>query len=357
MTTTTKPKIAVGMSGGVDSSAAAALLVDQGYEVVGFTAHICKGGSFREDVASAQRVCEFLNIPHYILDMQDDFERDIVENFVDAYTRGRTPSPCIRCNEIIKFGMMLDDMIEKGCNYIATGHYATVTQKNGIYHLFRGQDKRKDQSYFLHRLSQQQLSHSIFPLSQRTKTDIKAYIEERGIPVTIRPESQDLCFVPDDHYSEFVEARRSGLKQSGDIIDPSGKKLGVHQGIHRYTIGQREGLGVAALTRLYVKELCAEDNTVVLGTREEVMCSGCTVTGIHWISAVVPESEVSCRIQLRYRHRGVEGVVCPAVDGCADISFKESQFAVTPGQAAVFYHGNEVLGGGWIEQGIPIASE
>lgn len=344
-------RIAVGMSGGLDSSVVAALLVEQGYAVVGVTAHLWREGSrccSLDEVKRAIRVAEVLGIPHYVIDAIPMFGERIVHSFVTEYARGRTPSPCVQCNQVIKFGVLLRDAMELGCTHLATGHYARVGSLGGRWRLRRGVDVRKDQSYFLHRLFQEQLAHTMFPLGEWTKEQSVDYARKRGLPVAFNAESQDLCFVPEEGYAAFLEKRRPDLRKEGPIVDTKGREVGRHNGYYHFTVGQREGLGVAAKERLYVKEVRAETNTVVVGAREDILREQCAVEDVHWISGAPPADGAECRVQLRYRHKAVPCRVRLAGEGRAQAVFGEPQFAVTPGQAAVFYADDEVLGGGWI---------
>jgi len=342
-------KIAVGMSGGVDSSAVAAMLVEQGHEVLGFTARMWEGAS-EEDIRRARQVASFLGIRHQVVDATDYFRRMVLEPFLSEYYSGRTPSPCIVCNQHVKFGHLLLHARRLGCTHVATGHYARLEQREDGWHLFRARDPQKDQSYFLHRLSQEQLGSILFPLFDRLKEDVRQYVVGRGLPVTFRGESQDLCFLPDGDYPAFLEKHYPEVRKKGRILDVDGKILGEHSGFYRFTIGQREGLGVASASRLYVRELRPESNEVVLAPREEVMSSGCRIEEVHWVGLEPEPDRLDCRIRLRYRHGGADSFIQKLDSGAVRATFMEKQFAVTPGQAAVFYRGDEVLGGGWISQ-------
>jgi tRNA-uridine 2-sulfurtransferase len=344
-------RVAVGMSGGLDSSVTAALLKEQGHEVIGVTGHLWREGSrccSPEDVKRALRVAEFLKIRHYVIDTVEFFGERIVHPFVDEYARGRTPSPCIRCNQLIKFGVLLRDALQLGCTHIATGHYARVVKRGDSWRLLRGLDELKDQSYFLHRLFQGQLAHILFPLGTWTKAKATDYAKQNGLPVPFESESQDLCFIPEEGYEPFLEKRRPGLRKPGPIVDTRGRDIGRHDGFYHFTVGQREGLGVAGGERLYVKEINADTNTVVVGTRDEVSMERCVVEDTHWVSGKPPADGCSCTVRLRYRHRGAPAILHVQGEDRVEVAFKTPQFAVTPGQAAVFYDGDEVLGGGWI---------
>jgi tRNA-specific 2-thiouridylase len=347
-------RIAVGMSGGLDSSVAAALLMEQGHELVGFTAHLWAEGSrccSLNDAMRARHVAQLLGFEHYVIDAVDFFGERIVDAFVEEYARGRTPSPCVLCNQILKFGLLLRDALEIGCTHIATGHYARIEHRSDGIHLLRGVDVKKDQSYFLHRLDQAQLGHVIFPLGNWTKEQTVEYAKSRNLPVPLESESQDLCFVKDDGYAPFLEKRRPELKQEGAVVDSSGQKVGKHEGFYRFTVGQREGVGIAAKERLYVKEVRADSNVVVVGTREEVSTSRCAIGNVMWIAGRAPSDKCRFKVKLRYRHAGAPGVVHLRGENVVEVEFDEPQIAVTPGQAAVFYDGDEVLGGGWIGGG------
>jgi tRNA-specific 2-thiouridylase len=341
------------MSGGTDSSAAAAMLVDQGYEVIGLTAHMWKDGSrccSLEDVERARRVCGYLGIRHYVVNAQERFTDHIVNPFVEAYASGRTPSPCIQCNAFIKFGFLVDRARQLECSHLATGHYARVEERDGRYHLLCAVDPRKDQSYFLHRLNQQQLEYILFPLAALTKDEVKAYSDRRGLPVIPRGESQDLCFVEEGRLPEFVERRDPSVAKPGVIQDTEGNVLGRHNGLHHFTVGQRGKLGIALGERMYVSRLDKENNVVVVAPRPGAMKADCTLTDVHWILEEAPGKELVLEVRPRYRSEGAEATVCLSGDGRhATVHFKEPQFALTPGQAAVFYQGKEILGGGWID--------
>lgn len=352
--TSTKGRVAVGMSGGTDSSAAAAMLCDQGYEVIGLTAHMWKDGSrccSLEDVERARKVCSYLDIRHYVVNAQEIFTDRIVDPFVEAYVAGRTPSPCIYCNSFVKFGFLMDRALQLNCDFLATGHYARVEKdESGMYHLMAAADPNKDQSYFLHRLNQKQLGFLLFPLANMPKPEVKAYSTERGLPIVPRGESQDLCFVEEGKLPDFVEQRDPSVIQKGDIIDHNGNVVGQHEGLHRFTVGQRGKLGIALGERMYVKRLDKETNTVEVAPRPGVMKSECQLADIHWVSGTAPTGDFECEVRPRYRSNGATAKVGVSDQGKASVFFDEPQFALTPGQAAVFYKDGEVLGGGWIDE-------
>lgn len=341
------------MSGGTDSSAAAAILVDEGYEVIGLTAHMWKEGSrccSLEDVERARRVCSYLDIRHYVVNAQDLFTDKIVDPFIDAYASGRTPSPCIQCNAFVKFGFLMDRALQLDCDHLATGHYARVEKgADARYHLYCAKDPDKDQSYFLHRLNQKQLGFLLFPLAGLAKPAVKAYSEQRGLPVVSRGDSQDLCFVEEGRLPEFVEQREPSVAKRGEIHDENGHVVGHHDGLHRFTVGQRGKLGIALGERMYVKRLDKQHNVVVVAPRPGVMKSECVISDVHWISGEQPDHEIRCEVRPRYRSPGSDATVRLSDDQKAVVVFEEPQFALTPGQAAVFYQNGEVLGGGWID--------
>ncbi len=348
-----KSRIAVGMSGGTDSSAAAAMLVDQGHEVIGLTAHMWKDGSrccSLEDVERARKVCAYLGIRHYVVNAQEIFTEKVVDPFVREYAVGRTPSPCIQCNVFVKFGFLVDRAIQLNCDHLATGHYARIEERGGKYHLLCAKDPRKDQSYFLHRLSQKQLGFILFPLADLPKVEVKAYADQRGLPVVPRGESQDLCFLEEGKLPEFVEQRDPSVVQPGEIHDPDGKVVGTHTGLHRFTVGQRGKLGIALGERMYVKRLDKENNVVEVAPRPEVMKTECTLADLHWILGEAPSDGLHCEVRPRYRSNGAAATINLSFDSGATVVFDEPQFALTPGQAAVFYQDGEVLGGGWIDE-------
>jgi tRNA-specific 2-thiouridylase len=354
-----KKRAAVGMSGGTDSSVAAALLAEQGWEVIGLTAHMWKDGSrccSLEDVARAQKVCAALGIRHYVVNAQERFSERVVDPFVAGYVSGRTPSPCIACNQFIKFGFLLERAVQLDCAVLATGHYARIEQRGGAFHLLRAADRTKDQSYFLHRLSQRQLAHTLFPLGGWTKDAVKKWSLEHNLPVVPRGESQDLCFVEAGKYAEFIEARVPEIKKKGRVLDDQGRVLAEHDGIHRFTVGQRGGTGVATGERVYVRRIDAEHNDIILSPRGGLMQSTCRAGSAHWISGAFPENR-EVIVQPRYGHSGAPATIQSLGEAEFAVRFDEPQFALTPGQAAVVYSGDEVLGGGWIDKNKEVFSQ
>ncbi|HEX8776382.1 MAG TPA: tRNA 2-thiouridine(34) synthase MnmA [Pyrinomonadaceae bacterium] len=365
-------KIAVAMSGGVDSSAAAAILKAEGHELVGFTMQLwnqrrgltvdADGEPMPsrccslDDVYDARRVAEELGFPFYVLNLERDFERDVVKPFVTSYLKGETPIPCVSCNSRLKFASLDRLAASLGCEKVATGHYARVEfdEEAGRYRLFRGRNLQKDQSYFLWELTQEQLSRSLFPLGEMSKPEVREVARRRELPVAEKMESQEICFVPDGNYAGFIdrymeaEGEEGRLPGAGEIIDAEGRRLGTHQGIHRYTVGQRRGLGIASERPLYVISIDAPRNRVVVGQQEELLSTEFVAAGVNWISMDLPVEPLRAEVRVRYRHQPAPALITPLPDARARITFDEPQRAITPGQATVFYRDDEVIGGGWI---------
>lgn len=368
-------KIAVAMSGGVDSSAAAAILKEQGHDLVGFTMQLWnqrRGISVDEngdplpsrccsldDVYDARRVADSLAIPFYVLNLEKDFERDVVEPFVQSYLSGETPIPCVACNSRLKFASLDRMAISLGCEKVATGHYARVEydEAAGRYRLFRGRNHWKDQSYFLWELKQDQLSRAYFPLGEMLKSEVRDIARDANLYTADKQESQEICFVPDGKYSEFIdrylthEGRQDELPKAGEIVDTSGETLGEHSGIHRYTIGQRRGLGIAHEKPLYVVQIERAKNQIIVGEADELESIEFTAKGVNWVAFDDPSEPVRALVKIRYRHDPAIATIHPRPDDHARIVFDEPQRAITPGQATIFYDiatGEEVVGGGWI---------
>ena len=365
-------KIAVAMSGGVDSSAAAAILKAEGHELVGFTMQLWnqrRGLSVDadgeplpsrccslDDVYDARRVAAELGFPFYVLNLEREFERDVVEPFVKSYLEGETPIPCVACNSRLKFAA-LDRMARSlGCERVATGHYARVRYDAAAnrHRLLRGLDARKDQTYFLWELTQAQLAHALFPLGELTKSEAREIARRAGLPVAEKAESQEICFVPDGDYAGFIdryleaEGRTAEVPAAGEIVNTRGESLGEHGGVHRYTVGQRRGIGLTAERPLYVVQIDARRNRVVVGSEEELLRGEFTAAGVNWIAFDEVREPVRAEVRVRYRHAPAPATI-QMIDGSrARVTFDEPQRAITPGQATVFYRGDEVLGGGWI---------
>lgn len=344
-------KIAVAMSGGVDSSVTAALLQQQGHQVFGitmrlFTPHTSGAGSAVHDAAV---VAQHLGIHHHVADFAPAFSDLIIDDFIGQYRCGQTPNPCVRCNRYIKFGLLLEQARELGAELLATGHYVRKTvDPDGCCHLRTARALRKDQSYFLYTLTQQQLQQVIFPLGELdSKDEVRRLAREFGLPVAEKGDSQEICFIPNDDYVAFLEGSGRLDATCGDITHINGQTLGHHCGTHRYTIGQRKGLGVAWSEPLYVVAIEPENNRIIVAEQQHVYADGLQAEGVSWINRPAgDEFESTCKI--RYRHQPVDCRVRLLPDDTCEVRFREAQKAITPGQALVFYRGDEVLGGGRI---------
>ena len=343
-------RVAVAMSGGVDSSLAAARLKAAGYEVSGIHLQLWLGHDLRlntgHTVSDLEHTCQLLGIPLYKLDLTAEFQSLVVDNFCREYSLGCTPNPCIFCNQHIKFGILLEKALEMGADYLATGHYARIEQSPDGYHLLRAVDLSKDQSYFLYTLGQRQLQHLIMPLGNLHKAEVRRLADEMGLPAAAGDESQDICFIPDNDYRSFI-ARHIPLK-SGDIVDTNGKVLGRHSGLAQYTVGQRQGLGLASNKRLYVIRLDAASNRLVVGTKDQLLGNRLFASKLSWVSGEAPKEPINITAKIRYRSPEVTAKL-HLNDGVAEVSFQQPQRAIAPGQAIVFYQGNAVLGGGIIK--------
>lgn len=349
-------RIVVAMSGGVDSSVAAGLLHEAGHEVVGVSMQLYDAshgfGSCCtiDDLHDARRVAAHLGFPHYIVNFESHFHRHVQQNFIDEYAAGRTPIPCAHCNSEVKFSELLTRAGGYGASHLATGHYArTEPGVDGRLRLMRGRDPAKDQSYFLFSLTQAQLAQARFPVGHLAKDDVRREATRLGLAVAAKPDSQEICFVPDDDYARFLEREQPALATTGPIKDAAGATLGTHRGVHRFTIGQRKGLGLSAGVPLYVVGIDATTQQVTVGPREALERTTFTASRVNWISGQVPDASIAAGVQIRHRHQAASARIRVSDEARVDVTFDEPQSAITPGQAAVFYDGDAVLGGGWID--------
>jgi tRNA-specific 2-thiouridylase len=356
-------RVVLAMSGGVDSSASAVLLKQQGYDVVGLFMRTGthghdqpdtrpdnkKGCCSAIDAGDARRVADRLDIPFYALDFEREFGQ-IIDYFADEYARGRTPNPCVVCNTWLKFGQLWAFAKQLGADFIATGHYARVLPGPHGPELHKGVDADKDQSYVLHGIRREVLPHLLFPVGGQTKSAIRALAREAGLgAVADKPDSVEICFVPSGNHTDVVRSRRPEVATAGVIVEKDGTVLGEHDGIDRFTIGQRKGLGVAAGRKRFVLEIVPETRTVVVGDAEDLLAHGLVASRVNWLTDA-PDAPLACGAKIRYRHAGTSATVRATPDGGAVVHFDEPQPAVTPGQAVTFYNNTRVLGGGWIEE-------
>jgi len=358
-----KARVVVGMSGGVDSSATAALLLEQGFDVVGITLKLWPQDcvSRAEDkccgpqaVTDARAVCHKLGIPYYLIDEAAEFQIKVIQYFADEYKAGRTPNPCVMCNQNLKFGRLLERADQLGAEFIATGHFARLekTPDGSRTLLKRGRDLRKDQSYFLFSLRQNQLARAMFPLGEKTKSETREVARHCSLKTADKEESMEICFVPDNNYGRFLQQANLAEKHQGEIVDSRGTVLGHHDGIEFYTVGQRKGLGISSTKPLYVLELDAENNRVLVGDDSDLDRDEFTVERCNWIPFDQPEGPLQVTAKIRYNHVGTPATVQPQPGGLARVKLSTPQRAITPGQAAVFYQDDVVVGGGWIQRGM-----
>ncbi|MCL2563388.1 MAG: tRNA 2-thiouridine(34) synthase MnmA [Oscillospiraceae bacterium] len=352
-------QVLVGMSGGVDSSAAALILMER-YTVAGATMKLFDSGDIVTrgktccaitDVEDARRVCHRLGLDHHVFNFTAEFHREVMERFADGYARGETPNPCIDCNRFVKFPHLLRRAGQLGMPYIATGHYARIRfdEATGRYQLLRGLDREKDQSYVLYAMTQDELRRTLLPLGDKTKAEIRSLAEARGLVTADKPDSQDICFVPNGDYGAFLTEKMGLAAAPGEILDGSGRVLGRHQGAIRYTIGQRRGLGVAAEMPLYVTGKDMARNVVTVGSASDLMCDRFTVCTPNWVAIECLDASLDVTVMTRYRDKEGEATLHPLPNGDVEVRLCEPKRAVTPGQAAVFYQGDAVVGGGVID--------
>jgi len=352
-------RIVVAMSGGVDSSVAAALLAEQGHDVIGVSMQLYDQSEGQtgfgtcctiDDLHDARRVAAAIGIPHYILNFENQFDEQVVSNFIREYAAGRTPIPCAHCNSEVKFATLLERALGFGADALATGHYVRVARgDNGAFVLRRGADHAKDQSYFLFSLTQEQLARAAFPVGHLEKESVRDHARRLNLRVAAKPDSQEICFVPDGDYAAFIERAAPELRRPGRILDRDGAQVGTHAGVHRFTIGQRKGLGLSASQPLYVLEIRPDTSEVVVGPRDALGRATLTASQVNWVSGETPSDWLRVTAQIRHRHDAAAGRVRPIADERAQVEFDEPQSAITPGQAVVFYDRDVVLGGGWID--------
>ena len=350
-------KVVVAMSGGVDSSVAAALLKEQGYDVIGMMMRLWSEPGKEESnrcctpdsMAQARRVAAKLDIPFYVIDAKDVFRETVVEYFLEGYARGETPNPCLICNRKIRWTFLLDHALALGADHMATGHYVRLKDEGGRMNLLRAVDKNKDQSYVLHVLTQEKLKHALFPVGDYPKPEIRQIAEKYGLPTASRKDSQDLCFLAGEDYRNFLQRNAAQMLQPGEIVTRDGKVLAEHSGLPNYTIGQRKGLGIASPVPLYVLGKNAATNQVVVGTQEELGSSELTARDVNWVSGEAPTEPFRAEVKIRYTAKEAAAWVTPINSGeQAQVQFDAPQRDITAGQAAVFYQGDAMIGGGII---------
>ncbi|MBX3066955.1 MAG: tRNA 2-thiouridine(34) synthase MnmA [Anaerolineae bacterium] len=356
-------RVVVAMSGGVDSSVAAALMVEQGYDVVGIMmrlwaedgdqAHGHNRCCTPDQMNDARRIADMLGIPFYVLDTREVFKGQIVQFFIDRYSIGDTPNPCLECNRHIRFEWLLNNALALDADYLATGHYARIRQSaDGNYQLFKGLDDAKDQSYVLSVIGQAQLSKVMFPVGEYAKPQVRELAAKFGLPVASKHDSQDLCFLPDNNYRSFLRRHQSQIAQPGPILNRAGEVLGQHTGLVDYTIGQRKGLGIAAAEPLYVIGTNVRQNALIVGTADELGRDALTAHRVSWVSGVAPVEPIHAEVKIRYKAKPAPALVTPLPDSRVSVQFEDRLRDITPGQGAVFYNGDVCLGGGIIERPI-----
>ena len=352
-------RVLIAMSGGVDSSVAAKIMTDNGCDCIGCMMKLYNNQDIStersrtccsvEDAEDARSVAYKLGMPFYVFNFTDAFRDTVIRKFVESYERGVTPNPCIDCNRYMKFDKLYERAKILGCNYIVTGHYARIEESGGKFVLKKAIDETKDQSYVLYSLTQEQLAHTLFPLGNIIKSEVRKIAEENGFINAEKPDSQDICFVPDGNYADVIELQTGKKPSSGKFVDKQGNVLGTHKGIIHYTIGQRKGLGISSSAPLYVCKLCPQSGDVVLGNNEDLYGKEADAADFNWISGSTPQSVFRCKAKIRYRQQEQQCTIIPTGENTVHIVFDKPQRAITPGQAAVLYDGDIVLGGGTIK--------
>ncbi len=356
----TSNRVVVAMSGGVDSSVAAALLVEQGYEVIGMMMRLWSEPGrgvaapvnrccTPDQMADARRVADQLHIPFYVLDVEDYFRRTIVQFFIDEHVNGRTPNPCLECNRTIRFSYLLEQALALGAHYLTTGHYARVQKIDNQYQLLKGIDSAKDQAYVLHMLTQKQLGRVLFPVGEYTKSEVRDLARRFNLPVASKQESQDLCFLGDGDYRRFLREYSDKVANPGPILSEDGRSLGEHQGLSFYTIGQRKGLGISTPQPVFVLNKDISRNALVVGSRESLGQRTLVANQVNWISGQPPTHSVEATVKIRYKAKGETAIVTDMGNGRVTVQFQEPVFGITPGQGAVFFDDDICLGGGIID--------
>ncbi|MDI7276583.1 MAG: tRNA 2-thiouridine(34) synthase MnmA [Anaerolineae bacterium] len=355
-------RVVVALSGGVDSAVACALLVEQGFEAIGLMMRLwAESGTDRsalnrccslEAIEDARAICRHLGIPFYVINYELPFLDRVVGPFVADYTSGRTPNPCLACNRYLKFGALLQRALALDAHYLATGHYARIRQSDGAFQLLRARDRDKDQSYALYMLGPYELRHALFPVGDLLKDEVREAARRLRLPVADKPESQEICFIPDNDYRRFLMARVPEAFRPGPIVDRAGRVLGQHQGLPCYTVGQRKGLGIAAPTPLYVLEIDVARNALVVGPQRELGQRALLAGDVSWVAGKPPEGPIGATVRIRLHGRETPATVIPLLEGQAQVVFARPQRDITPGQAAVFYDGDVVLGGGVIARAL-----
>jgi len=360
-----KKRIVVAMSGGVDSTTVAALLKEEGHEVIGITMQLldykdAEGGCCSLDhVVDARRAAQELEIPHYVVNFMDSFKERVLKDYVEKYESGKTPIPCVLCNQYVKFDLLLKRALELGADYLATGHYAKIERGNGVYSLNKADDENKDQTYFLYTLKQKELSRLMFPLGSLKKDEVRDMARKLNLKLADKPDSTGVCFVPSGNYRDYLISQSAFKENEGDIVDTEGEVLGKHKGIFSFTVGQRRGLGIAAGKPMYVVGIDPSENSVVVGDEDKIYNNKLVAEKISWVDDIKTDSissdnniekTLEVKAKVRYRHREDDALVTMKSDTDAVVEFKSPQRAITPGQAVVFYKDERVLGGGWINR-------